>query len=294
MNIGSKILTKLKEGRGPVTVISNGTKFSFNSVDEAKKFWTECYYGSEGSEQSRYADILMQLASGKTNISDGTDDRVKSGSDLYNSYKEVKDSGIYKSFNGYNDDGTNKYVDVKVGPGGTWENAEDWFKFMNGGEVVRNPEAWKEFSNEMNKAGYKDELSGIKDKLEKGYLVKLESIEPISEGELHTIENDPLWAEAVKKVNAEWEEEKPEVSKEIEKEYKDFRKSLKGHLTDEEIDNLPETKAYMDAIKDPDDIWCECGEDSDNELVKPNGESYLGVEKEGYICNNCKKYVQIG
>ena len=175
-SIGGKIYTKLKEGRGPVKVISSGTVFSFDSVEEAKKFWTECYYGSEGHEQSRYADILMQLASGKTNISDGTDNMVKSGKDLYNNYKEVKDTNIYKSFSGYNDDGTNKYVDVKIGEDGVWKTPEDWFNFMNGAELARNPEAWREFSSEMNSAGYKNELSGMKDYLEKGFNVKLESV----------------------------------------------------------------------------------------------------------------------
>ena len=52
-------------------------------------------------------------------------------------------------------------------------------------------------------------------------------------------------------------------------------------------------KAYKDAIKDPEDIWCECGAPNGEE-AKEYDDSYLGVDKEGYICNNCKKYVQIG
>ena len=51
--------------------------------------------------------------------------------------------------------------------------------------------------------------------------------------------------------------------------------------------------AYKDAIEDPENIWCECPEDHDTEF-KPDNESYLGVTKHGYICKNCKKYVQIG
>lgn len=33
----------------------------FNNKDEAKKFYTECYYMSEGAEHQRYASILVDL-----------------------------------------------------------------------------------------------------------------------------------------------------------------------------------------------------------------------------------------
>lgn len=117
-------------------------------------------------------------------------------------------------------------------------------------------------------------------------------IKNLKESELHTVENDPAWAAAVAKVNAEWEEEKPAVAEEIKKEYEAFRNRLKKRYTDEEIDNMPEIKAYKDAIADPDDIWCECN--SGDDLYKEDGDVYLGVDKHGYICSNCKKYTQIG
>ena len=110
----------------------------------------------------------------------------------------------------------------------------------------------------------------------------------IGEGETFTFPK-----EIVDKVNAEYDAAKPEIIKEIKREFNQFAKQLKPYMTDDEIRNLPETKAYQDAIADPDDIWCECGSDF-NEEYKPDGESYLGVDKHGYICNNCKKYVQIG
>ena len=60
MKLNESILHNLKEG-SPVTVICGGTKFEFDSLDKAKSFWLNCYYNSEGSEQSRYEDILMDL-----------------------------------------------------------------------------------------------------------------------------------------------------------------------------------------------------------------------------------------
>ena len=33
----------------------------FTSRENAKKFYTECFYGSEGSEHERYANILVDL-----------------------------------------------------------------------------------------------------------------------------------------------------------------------------------------------------------------------------------------
>ena len=118
-------------------------------------------------------------------------------------------------------------------------------------------------------------------------------IKNLFEGELHTVDNDPAWAAAVAKVKAEYEEEKPEISKDIEEEFKQFKKDLlQSGFTEESIKTMPEVKAYEDAIADPDDIWCECG--SGEDLYKEDGDVYLGVDKHGYICSNCMKYTQIG
>lgn len=37
------------------------TLYVFTSKENAKKFFTECFYGSEGSEHERYANILVDL-----------------------------------------------------------------------------------------------------------------------------------------------------------------------------------------------------------------------------------------
>ena len=99
--------------------------------------------------------------------------------------------------------------------------------------------------------------------------------------------------EIVAKVQAEYNEAKPEIRKQIENEFRNFVRDIRAYYSADEIRQLPETQAYSDAIKDPEDIWCECHEDHDTEF-KPDNESYLGVTKHGYICKNCKKYVQIG
>ena len=100
--------------------------------------------------------------------------------------------------------------------------------------------------------------------------------------------------ETVAKVQAEYDKDKPVIIEEIKKEFRMLvRGLLKDGFTKEDILKLPETKAYEDAIKDPEDIWCDCQGETDS-TFKPDGESYLGVEKHGYICNKCKKYTQIG
>ena len=115
----------------------------------------------------------------------------------------------------------------------------------------------------------------------------------MTEGELHTVENDPLWAKAVAKVNKEYKKNKPKRSTEIEKEYKKLIKDLESiGISGNQLESVPEVGAYKDAIEDPDDIWCECG--NINSIYKPDGESYLGVDKHGYICSRCRKFQQIG
>ena len=109
--------------------------------------------------------------------------------------------------------------------------------------------------------------------------------------EMETFTFDP---KIVAKDQAEYDKDKPKIRKEIENEYRELvRDLLKYGLSKEEIMKLPETKAYNDAIKDPEDIWCECSEDTESNF-KPDGEVYLGVSKHAYICKRCKKYTQIG
>jgi len=109
--------------------------------------------------------------------------------------------------------------------------------------------------------------------------------------EAETITIDP---KIVAKVQAEYDKEKPRIKKEIEEEFREFVRELSKYgFSQEEIRKLPETKAYSDALKDPEDIWCECTEDTDSDF-KPDGETYLGVSKHAYICKRCKKYTQIG
>lgn len=116
-----------------------------------------------------------------------------------------------------------------------------------------------------------------------------------AEERLVTVDNDPAWAAAVAKVNKEFEENKPEMIQELKAEYKEYIKGcLDDGYTKEEIAELPVTKAYKDAMKDPDDIWCECDEYPDETLFKDDGEIYLGVSKHAWICPNCGKFTQIG
>jgi len=120
-------------------------------------------------------------------------------------------------------------------------------------------------------------------------------VKPINDAEIHTMDNDPTWAAAVNKVTKDHEKNKSKISDDIAKEYARFTKKLtsSGLFKPEDVWELPEGKAYRDAIKDPEDIWCTCSSDSGSKF-KPDGSSYLGVSKHGYICNKCKKFTQIG
>ena len=112
--------------------------------------------------------------------------------------------------------------------------------------------------------------------------------------DLNEMEAITIPKEIVDKVNAEYEKEKPAIKKEIKKEFDRLVKNFKANGIDEEkMKELPIYKAYQDAMEDPDNIWCECEEDT-TENYKPDGATYLGVDKHGYICSNCKKYKQIG
>ena len=112
----------------------------------------------------------------------------------------------------------------------------------------------------------------------------------LKEIEEHTVDNDPAWAAAVAEVNKEHEEAKPEIIEDLKRELASYVRACKE---DGEEINSTVFKAYQDAIKDPDDIWCECT-DSNDEFFKEDGEVYLGVSKHAYICPRCMKYVQIG
>lgn len=87
------------------------------------------------------------------------------------------------------------------------------------------------------------------------------------------------------------DEEVSAMKKELEKEYNGFKEEMAEYI-DTPVGSAI-NQAYIDAIKDPDDIWCECDEDYDVNY-KEEGSLYLGVEKHGYICSHCQKYKQIG
>ena len=59
----------------------------FNSKEDAKKFYSECYYMSEGAEHDRYASILVDLNFsniGKDNVStDCREIKIKTNDDEY-------------------------------------------------------------------------------------------------------------------------------------------------------------------------------------------------------------------
>lgn len=65
-------LEQIKKHRGsPVVVTCYGKTRTWETRDAAEKFYTECYFGSEGSEQRRYANILSELKLGKEICTDG-------------------------------------------------------------------------------------------------------------------------------------------------------------------------------------------------------------------------------
>ena len=106
-----------------------------------------------------------------------------------------------------------------------------------------------------------------------------------------TVDNDPAWAKAVAQVNKEHEEAKPEIIEDLKRELASYVRACRE---DGEEINSTVFKAYQDAIKDPDDIWCECDEIYGDEFFKEDGEVYLGVSKHAYVCPHCMKYMQIG
>lgn len=120
--------------------------------------------------------------------------------------------------------------------------------------------------------------------LEKGYY----DLKDLNEAETFTFPK-----EVVDKVQAEYDSNKPEIKKELEEELRELVRMLKPYFSIDEIMKMKEIKAYSDAIKDPEDIWCECSGDTGSKF-KPDGEPYLGVTKHAYICNKCGKYTQIG
>ena len=85
----------------------------FNNKDEAKKFYTECYYMSEGAEHERYASILVDLNFsniGRDNVSyDCREISIKVGgySDIFLNIELEDRLSI---------DDTNKYYEEKIQP----------------------------------------------------------------------------------------------------------------------------------------------------------------------------------
>jgi len=119
-------------------------------------------------------------------------------------------------------------------------------------------------------------------------------INNLNESSLDNAKTFTFSPEIVAKVQAEYNKNKPEIVKELRDEFRMLvRELLKVGFTKEELLKLPVTTAYEDAMKDPENIWCNCGKDNGSKY-KPDGESYLGVSKHGYICNKCRKYTQIG
>jgi hypothetical protein len=53
-----------------IKIKSYGRTQEFETREQAQAFYRRCLMCSEGSEQSTYADILWQLASGCTDITD--------------------------------------------------------------------------------------------------------------------------------------------------------------------------------------------------------------------------------
>ena len=49
---------------GNVTTVCYGEKTEWESREQAKKFFLRAMYGSEGSEQDRYTNILVKLQMG--------------------------------------------------------------------------------------------------------------------------------------------------------------------------------------------------------------------------------------
>lgn len=179
--LGRKAVKEAEERGSGIVVISNGSKYEFGSKEEAKKFWTDCCFNSEGSEQNRYLDILSQIEAGETYVTDGSDDRVPSGKNIYKDYSDVKKKGAYKVFNGYKNpskgDYTPKYKSYKLANEGRLSTAEGWLQFFNGHNLARSKSTWNEFKQEMLAAGREEELNKIKEELEKGYGVKLDEAE---------------------------------------------------------------------------------------------------------------------
>ena len=53
------IMVKNMRYNNKIYTVCYDTLDVFNTKEEAKKFYSECYYMSEGAEQERYASILI-------------------------------------------------------------------------------------------------------------------------------------------------------------------------------------------------------------------------------------------
>ena len=53
-----------------IKTLCYGSIKEFNSIKEAKDFYLDCYYGSEGCERERYSNILMGILDGQKFVYD--------------------------------------------------------------------------------------------------------------------------------------------------------------------------------------------------------------------------------
>ena len=54
-----------------ITCVTYGEAQTFKTRKEAIKFFDDCIRNSEGSEQERYVNVLLELMDGKTYCTDG-------------------------------------------------------------------------------------------------------------------------------------------------------------------------------------------------------------------------------
>ena len=106
------IMVKNMRYNNKIYTVCYDTLDVFNTKEEAKKFYSECYYMSEGAEQERYASILIDL-----NFSNLGKDHVSTNCREIAIKLESKDEFLNIKINDYlSIDDTIKYFDGKVLP----------------------------------------------------------------------------------------------------------------------------------------------------------------------------------